>query len=119
MRWEVKGKVQCKKSEVNAGFRVEVESGHEVGCERRADLFLAGAGFAGSSTLLSAARPYLLGISVLFIAYGFYQARRATLCGRRPSILTSLLLWLSTAIVVMAVFFPQVMANAVASLLAR
>ena len=81
--------------------------------------FIAAAGFAGGSALLSAARPYLLGVSVLFIAYGFYQARRAKLCGRRPSVLTSLLLWMSAAIVVMAVFFPQVMANAVASLLAR
>ncbi len=81
--------------------------------------FVAAAGFAGSSTFLSVARPYLLGISVLFIGYGFYQARRVKRCGRRPSVVTSLLLWTSAAIVVMAVFFPQVMANAVADLLAR
>jgi hypothetical protein len=81
--------------------------------------FVAAAGFAGSSTLVSATRPYLLGVSMLFIAYGFFQARRAKVCGRRPSVGASWLLWISTAIVVMAVFFPQVMANAVASLLAR
>lgn len=81
--------------------------------------FVAAAGFAGGSAFLSAARSYLLGVSILFIAYGFYQARRVKMCGRRPSAFTSLLLWVSTAIVVMAVFFPQVMANALASLLAR
>ena len=39
--------------------------------------FLLAAGFAGSSALLSAPRPYLLGASILFIAYGFYQAWQA------------------------------------------
>src|SRR5690348_11523731 len=72
--------------------------------------FVAAAGFAGSSTALSTARPYLLGVSALFIAYGFYQARRTKRCGRRPSVVASLLLWTSAAIVVMAVFFPQVTA---------
>ena len=43
------------------------------------------AGFAGGSTFLSAARPYLLGVSILLIAYGFYQAGRAKKCKLRPS----------------------------------
>lgn len=81
--------------------------------------FVAAAGFAGSSTFLSAARPYLLAISVLLIAYGFYQARQTKRCGRRPRVLSSALLWMSAAFVVMTIFFPQVMANAVANLLAR
>jgi hypothetical protein len=81
--------------------------------------FIAAAGLAGSSELLAAARPYLLGASVLSIAYGFYQARRARICGRRPQLAISVLLWASAVFVVMAIFFPQVMANAVASLLAR
>jgi hypothetical protein len=81
--------------------------------------FVAAAGFAGSSALLSAARPYLMGASVLSIAYGFYQARRVKKCGRRPSVIASVLLWISAAFVVVAIFFPQVMASAAASLLAR
>lgn len=81
--------------------------------------FVAAAGFAGSSALLSAARPYLMGASVLLIAYGFYQARRVKKCGRRPSVIASILLWISAAFVVVAIFFPQLMANAAASLLAR
>jgi hypothetical protein len=81
--------------------------------------FLIAAGFAGGSTFLSAARPYLLAGSILFIGYGFYQARRARQCQRRPHWLTSALLWLSTVFVVISVVFPQVMANAVAGGLYR
>ncbi len=81
--------------------------------------FLLAAGFAGSSTFLSAARPYLLGASVLFIVYGFYQAWRAKKCRRRTNAIASVLLWVAAVFVVLSIFFPQVMANASASLLAR
>jgi len=81
--------------------------------------FVAAAGIAESSTFLTVARPYLLGASSLFIAYGFYQAWRAKKCRRRPSAIASVPLWTSTAFVVIAIFFPQALANAVASLLAR
>jgi cytochrome bd-type quinol oxidase subunit 2 len=81
--------------------------------------FIAAAGFAGSSAFLSAARPYLLGASILFIAYGFYQASRERKCQRRPSVIGSVLLWVSTVFVVISILFPQVMANAAASMLGR
>jgi hypothetical protein len=81
--------------------------------------FFLAAGFAGSATFLSAARPYLLGASILFIGYGFYQARRAKKCQRRPNVIASILLWVAAVFVVMSIFFPQVMANASASLLAH
>jgi hypothetical protein len=81
--------------------------------------FVAAAGVAGSSAFLTAARPYLLGASLLLIGYGFWQARKAKLCGRKPSAAVSVLLWLSMAFVVTSIFFPQVMANAIASALAR
>jgi hypothetical protein len=76
---------------------------------------LFAAGFAGSSALLAAARPYLLGASILFIGYGFYQAWRAKKCRRRPSVIASVLLWVAAVFVVISIFFPQVMANASAS----
>jgi len=81
--------------------------------------FLTAAGLAGGSAFLSAARPYLLGLSVALIAYGFYQARRATQCGRRPRVLTSILLWSAAVFVLVSVVFPQLMANAAADFLAR
>lgn len=81
--------------------------------------FLFAAGAAGSSAFLDALRPYLLALSVALVAYGFYQARRAKQCNCRPSILTSVLLWTSAAFVAVSIFFPQVLANAAAGLLAR
>lgn len=81
--------------------------------------FLMAAGFAGGSAFLSAARPYLLAASVLFIAFGFYQAWRAKKCQRRRSAVSSILLWTSAAFVFVSIFLPQLMANAAASLFAR
>jgi hypothetical protein len=81
--------------------------------------FMMAASLAGSSAFLSAARPYLLAISIVFIGYGFYQGWRAKKCQSRPSMIASALLWVSTAFVVLSIFFPQVMANAAAGLLAR
>ena len=81
--------------------------------------FLMSAGLAGASSFLSAARPYLLGASVALIVYGFYQARRAARCDRKPHIIAPVLLWTSAAFVFVSLFFPQLMANAAASLLAK
>jgi hypothetical protein len=81
--------------------------------------FVFAASLAGSSTVLAALRPYLLGASVLFISYGFYQAWQSKRCSRKPSFLSSALLWLSAFFVFVSIFFPQVVANAAADLLAR
>jgi hypothetical protein len=81
--------------------------------------FMMAAGLAGGSAFLSAARPYLLATSVLLIAFGFYQARRVRKCRRRPSLINSVLLWMSAGFVFLSIFFPQVMANAAADLLSR
>jgi hypothetical protein len=69
--------------------------------------FVAAAGLAGGSTLLWMLRPYLLGASILLVAFGFYQAFRAKQCNRRPGAMSSLLLWLPAAVVAMSIFFPQ------------
>src|SRR5438552_6338950 len=74
--------------------------------------FMMAAGLAGGSTFLSAARPYLLAASILFIAYGFYQAWQAKKCQRQPNVIASALLWVSAVFVVISIFFPQVMAYA-------
>ena len=81
--------------------------------------FMMAAGLAGTSTFLSAARPYLLVAAVLFIAYGFYQSWRAKKCQRRPNVIASALLWISAVFVVISILFPRVMANAAAGLFAR
>ncbi len=81
--------------------------------------FVFAASLAGSAAILTALRPYLLGASVLFVGYGFYQARQTKRCGRKPNVLSSALLWLSALFVLVSIFFPQALANAAANLLAR
>ena len=81
--------------------------------------FVFAAGLAGGSALLTTLRPYLLGASVLLIAYGFFQARRAKQCQRRPSMLNSILLWSSAVFVGASILFPQVLANLAADFLIR
>lgn len=81
--------------------------------------FVIAASFAGVASFLSAARPFLLAVSILSVAFGFYQSRRARQCRRRPSAIGSVVLWASAVFVFFATFFPELMANAAADLLAR
>jgi len=61
----------------------------------------------------------MLAAAILFVAFGFFRAWRAKKCHRRPSVIASGLLWVSAVFVVISILFPQLMANAAASLLAR
>ena len=80
--------------------------------------FLFAAGAAGTSAFLVQLRPYLLFLSVLFIAFGFYKSWRAKQCNCKPSWISTFLLWFSAIVVFVFIFFPQVIANLVADLLA-
>ena len=83
--------------------------------------FVLAAGAAGSARFLSSVvgtlRPYLLGLSVLLIALGFYQARRASQCNCKPSLLSQAVLWLSALIVAVSILLPQAFADLVERLL--
>ncbi len=83
--------------------------------------FVLAAGTASSAAFLSsyvsALRPYLLGVSVLFIALGFYQSRRASQCNCKPSVLSQVVLWLSALIVAISILLPQAFADLVERLL--
>jgi len=83
--------------------------------------FVLAAGTASSARLLSsyigALRPYVLGISVLLIALGFYQSRRASQCNCKPSVLSQVVLWVSALIVAISILLPQVFADLIERLL--
>ncbi len=83
--------------------------------------FVLAAGAASSAAFLSryvsALRPYLLGASVLFVALGFYQSRRASQCNCQPSIFSQVVLWLSALIVALSILLPQAFADLVERLL--
>ena len=76
--------------------------------------FMMAAGLAGTSAFLTEVRPYLLVGSLLFIAFGFYQARRARKCNRRTSTVALVLLCVSAGFVLISILFPQIIANAIA-----
>jgi hypothetical protein len=80
--------------------------------------FLFAAGAAGTSAFVVRLRPYLLVLSVLLIAFGFYRSWRAKQCNCKPSWISTFLLWFSAIVVLTFIFFPQVIANLVADLLA-
>ena len=80
--------------------------------------FLFAAGAAGTSAFVARFRPYLLVVSVLLIAFGFYKSWRAKQCNCKPSRISTFLLWFSAIVVFVFIFFPQVVANLVADLLA-
>ena len=80
--------------------------------------FLFAAGAAGASGFFVQLRPYLLGVSVLFIAFGFYKSWRAKQCDCKPRWISTFFLWFSAIVVFAFIFFPQVIANLVADGLA-
>ena len=80
--------------------------------------FLFAAGAAGTSAFVGELRPYLLFLSVLLIAFGFYKSWRTKQCNCKPSKISTALLWFSAIVVFLFIFFPQVIANLIADLLA-
>ena len=80
--------------------------------------FVFAAGAAGTSAFIAQLRPYLLVLSVLLIAFGFYKSWRAKQCNCKPSRISTFILWFSAIVVFVFIFFPQVIANLVADLLA-
>jgi len=80
--------------------------------------FLLAAGTAGVSAFAGKVRPYLLALSVLLIAFAFYKSWRAKQCNCKPSRVSTVLLWFSAIVVFVFVFFPQVIANFLANVLA-
>jgi hypothetical protein len=76
--------------------------------------FLGAAGLAGASVFLSAARPWLLGLSVVLLGVGFFQVYRGMKCRARQSRVALVLLGLAAVLVVFLLFFPQVLAGLLA-----
>lgn len=78
--------------------------------------FLGAAGLAGASVVLNAARPWLLGLSVILLGAGFFQVYRGMKCRTRQSRIALILLGLAAVLVVFLLFFPQVLAGLLADI---
>ena len=78
--------------------------------------FLGAAGLAGASVFLSAARPWLQGLSVILLGVGFFQVYRGMKCRARQSRIALVILGLAAVLAVFLLFFPQVLAGLLADI---
>ena len=76
--------------------------------------FAAALGAGAASAFFTILRPWLLGLSVVLIALGFWQQRRAKQCAVRGRWLGNLLLWVAVLVVIGMVLFPQQLAGFIA-----
>lgn len=67
----------------------------------------AALGLASAGVYLEAARPWLAAFSVVFLAAGFWQQRRARRCGINGGVFSVVLLWVSVVVVAGVIIFPQ------------
>ena len=73
--------------------------------------FAAALGAGAASAFFTTLRPWLLGVSVVLIGFGFWQQRRATQCRVKGSKIGQILLWSAVVVVVAMVLFPQQIAG--------
>ena len=76
--------------------------------------FAAALGAAGASAFLQTFRPWLLGLSVVLLGFGFWQQHRAKQCAVRRSYVSVVLLWAAVAVVAGMILFPQEIAGFIA-----
>lgn len=74
-------------------------------------------GLASASPFLQALRPWLLGLSVLLVGFGFWQHRRAKQCAMKGRILAQVLLWTAVVVVAGMILFPQEVSGIIADFL--
>jgi hypothetical protein len=76
--------------------------------------FAAALGASAASAFFSTLRPWLLGLSVGLLGFGFWQQRRAKLCAVRGRSLGNVLLWSAVVVVLGMILFPQEIAGVIA-----
>lgn len=76
--------------------------------------FAAAIGAAGASAFVQKYRPWCLALSVMLLAVGFWQQRRARQCAVKDRTFGLALLWTATVMVVGMILFPQQIAGFVA-----
>ena len=79
----------------------------------------AGAVVYGISAFFWKLRPWLLMLSVVLIAIGFWQQRRAKVCAVRSRWVGQALLWTALGLVLVMTLFPQQIAGFIADHLFR
>ena len=75
--------------------------------------FIGAIGFAGVSAHLQAVRPWLLVLSGVLLVVGFLQLHYKRRCQPR-SRLSVAIFWIATAVVLLLVLFPELIASVIA-----
>ena len=73
--------------------------------------FLVAAGAAGAARILNPLRPWLFGVSIAALILGFVQAYGRSHCSLRRNPVSIGLLWISAALVLVLLLFPQAIAG--------
>jgi hypothetical protein len=76
--------------------------------------FAAALGAGAASAFLTTLRPWLLGLSIALIGFGFWQQHRAKQCAVRGRWLGKVFLWAAVVVVVGMILFPQQIASLIA-----
>lgn len=76
--------------------------------------FAAALGAGAASAFLAALRPWLLGLSVVLIGFGFWQRGRAKQCAMSGRIINNVLLWSAVVVVAAMILFSQQIAGFIA-----
>jgi len=77
--------------------------------------FAAALGAGAASAFFTTLRPWLLGLSGVFIALGLWQQHRAKQCAVRGRWVGSVLLWAAVVVVIGMILFPQQVAGFIAN----
>lgn len=103
---------------VSASVAAIVSSLATIGC--CLPLGFAAALSAGvTSAFFTTLRPWLLGLSVVLLGFGFWQQHRAKQCAVRGRWIGNTLLWAAVVVVAGMILFPQQVAGLIANLSAR
>jgi hypothetical protein len=81
--------------------------------------FAAALGVGVTSAFFTTLRPWLLGLSVALLGFGFWQQHRAKQCAIRGRWIGNVLLWAALLVVAGMILFPQQVAGLIADLSAR
>jgi hypothetical protein len=76
--------------------------------------FAAALGAGAASAFFTTLRPWLLGLSVLLLGFGFWQQYRAKQCAVRGRLFGNVLLWAAVVVVLGMILFPQQIAGFIA-----
>ena len=71
-------------------------------------------GAGAASAFFTTLRPWLLGLAVVLIGFGFWQQHRAKQCGLRERWAGTVLLWTAVVVVLGMIVFPQEIAAFIA-----